>query len=169
MGGKGLGKILMLKTEEYCMKRGFKTAYLTTHDQQIFYSRCGYKFSESVCAFGGSSSLNLGKFIKSSNAEAKPPSPALPVPCKLPISGPAPAPPPPPGPPPKSLSTKEVLTHSSPNNDLVSKCCQVFCVPELPSTLPELGSVPEIDMTKKNEKNNEDNSEKMYMKKFLVA
>lgn len=34
--GKGLGKILMLKTEEYCMKRGFKTAYLTTHDQQIF-------------------------------------------------------------------------------------------------------------------------------------
>jgi len=34
--GKGLGKILMLKTEEYCTRQGFKTAYLTTHDQQIF-------------------------------------------------------------------------------------------------------------------------------------
>ena len=33
--GKGLGKVLMLKTEEYCMKKGFKTAYLTTHDQQV--------------------------------------------------------------------------------------------------------------------------------------
>ena len=33
--GKGLGKILMLKTEEYCISRGFKTAYLTTHDQQV--------------------------------------------------------------------------------------------------------------------------------------
>lgn len=140
---------------------------------QIFYSRCGYKFSESVCAFGGSSSLNLGKFIKSSNAEVKPPSPALPVPCKIPNSGPAPPPPPPgpplpPGPPPPPQPTKEGSTHFSHNNDLVSKCSQVYCVPELPSTLPELASVPEIDMTKKNEKNNEDNSEKMYMKKFLV-
>ena len=25
----------MLKTEEYCVRRGFKTAYLTTHDQQV--------------------------------------------------------------------------------------------------------------------------------------
>ena len=63
--GKGLGKLLMLKTEEYCQGQGFRTAYLTTHDQQIFYSRCGYKFSESVCAFGGSSSLNLGNFSSS--------------------------------------------------------------------------------------------------------
>ena len=84
-----MGKILMLKTEEYCKERGYGTAYLTTHDQQvsfvatetelsvtsclpscsvtrqIFYSRCGYKFSESVCAFGGSSNLNLGKFAAS--------------------------------------------------------------------------------------------------------
>ena len=33
--GKGLGKILMLKTEEYCMGRGFTSSYLTTHDQQV--------------------------------------------------------------------------------------------------------------------------------------
>merc|ERR1719435_305934 len=36
--GKGLGRILMLKTEEYCVSQGFTTAYLTTHDQQVFYS-----------------------------------------------------------------------------------------------------------------------------------
>ena len=37
--GKGLGKILMLKTEEYCKERGYGTAYLTTHDQQV---SCGH-------------------------------------------------------------------------------------------------------------------------------
>lgn len=55
----------MLKTEEYCLSQGFTSVYLTTHDQQVFYSRCGYKFSEAVCAFGGSSKLNLGKFAQS--------------------------------------------------------------------------------------------------------
>jgi len=50
----------------------------------------------------------------------------------------------------------------------VSNCAKVFSVPKLPLNLPELDSVPEIDMTKKNEKNNEDNSEKMYMKKLLA-
>ena len=62
--GKGIGKYLMLKTEEFVKRQGYTTAYLTTHDKQIFYSCCGYKFSEAVCAFGGSNNLNLGNFIK---------------------------------------------------------------------------------------------------------
>jgi len=54
----------MLKSEEFVKKLGYKVAYLTTHDKQIFYSCCGYKFSEAVCAFGGSNKLNLGNFTK---------------------------------------------------------------------------------------------------------
>merc|ERR1712202_61932 len=107
---------------------------------------------------------------KSSNTEVKPPCPAPPVSCKLSNGGPVPPPPPPPGPPPppKQSSIQNGSTLSSPNEDPVSKCAKVFCVPKLLPSLPELDVVPEIDMTKKNEKNNEDNSEKMFMKKLLV-
>ena len=51
--GKGLGKYLMLKSEEFCKIKGFKVAYLCTIDKQIFYSRCGYKFCKPVNASSG--------------------------------------------------------------------------------------------------------------------
>ena len=52
--GKGIGKYLMLKTEEFCRdQEGFRTAYLCTIDKQIFYSRCGYRFCEPVTASSG--------------------------------------------------------------------------------------------------------------------
>jgi len=91
-----------------------------------------------------------------------PPPPGLPPP-------PGPPPPPPPGPPPPNRPvTSQNGSSSCPSDDLVTKCCQAFHRPELPKSLPELESVPDIDMTKKNEKNTEDSSEKMFMKKNLV-
>merc|ERR1719432_107515 len=56
----------MLKVEEYCKERLRATVlHLTTHDKQVFYSRCGYTFSQPVCAFGGSSKLKMDMFSKS--------------------------------------------------------------------------------------------------------
>lgn len=74
--GKGLGRILMQKTEEhilrYFIKRhavyfdfiingtffnfslGLKEAYLSTFDQQGFYSKLGYLFCEQVSIYGAS-------------------------------------------------------------------------------------------------------------------
>lgn len=49
--GKGYGKVLMLKTEEYVKDMGFQVAYLATYDQQGFYSRLGYEECEDVCTF----------------------------------------------------------------------------------------------------------------------
>ena len=51
--GQGLGKILMLKLEQFCIDKGYKIAYLCTIDMQIFYSRCGYKFCKPVNASSG--------------------------------------------------------------------------------------------------------------------
>ncbi|KAK7080311.1 N-acetyltransferase activity protein [Halocaridina rubra] len=52
--GKGYGRILMTKTEEFSRTCGFTMAYLSTHDQQKFYSNLGYEFCPPVCIFGGS-------------------------------------------------------------------------------------------------------------------
>ncbi|XP_018017766.1 uncharacterized protein LOC125177531 [Hyalella azteca] len=49
--GKGFGKILMLETEKYAREMGFQIAYLSTYDQQGFYSRLGYQECEKVCVF----------------------------------------------------------------------------------------------------------------------
>ncbi|GBL86579.1 N-acetyltransferase 6 [Araneus ventricosus] len=45
---KGYGKYIMNKTEEYAKELNFSTAYLSTHDQQGFYERLGYVYSEPV-------------------------------------------------------------------------------------------------------------------------
>jgi len=60
--GKGIGKYLMLKCEEYCKSKGFKAAYLCTIDKQIFYSRCGYKFCQPVTAASGTVGIRDGMF-----------------------------------------------------------------------------------------------------------
>jgi len=173
--GRGLGKILMLLTEDYCLKRGFTTCYLTTHDQQIFYSRCGYNFSEAVCAFGGSSSLNIGNFaakMTATNGAVPAPSPpvARPQPAPSSSGGGPPPPPPPPGPPPPppSSSSSGPGGHSTPSDDLKEKCHSAFLVPTLPAELPTLDSVPEVDMAGCKERNTEDSGEKMFMKKQLI-
>ena len=162
----------MLKTEEYCLARGFRTAYLTTHDQQIFYSRCGYKFSEAVCAFGGSSSLNLGNFAKAPSQPALPSKPPT-TNGLLVTGGPTPpAPPAPPAPPPPkmpSTPSQTVTSVSSVPTDLVALCAKAFAQPSLPASLPLIENIPEIDMNLRNQKNNEEDcNERMFMKKPLI-
>lgn len=56
--GQGLGKFLMLKTEEYAKILGFTTAYLNTRDKQGFYEHLGYTYCSPVSPHKGSFSLN---------------------------------------------------------------------------------------------------------------
>ncbi|KAJ9578776.1 hypothetical protein L9F63_004984, partial [Diploptera punctata] len=51
--GKGLGKFLMMKTEEYIQSLGLETAYLSTIDKQEFYSKLGYIECEKISIYGG--------------------------------------------------------------------------------------------------------------------
>ena len=44
MRGKGIGKLLMLRLEATAVAQGYDTAYLSTHDQQGFYSKLGYMY-----------------------------------------------------------------------------------------------------------------------------
>ena len=60
--GKGIGKYLMLKTEEFCKSKGFNTAYLCTIDKQVFYARCGYQFCKPVTASSGTVYVRQGMF-----------------------------------------------------------------------------------------------------------
>lgn len=134
--GKGLGKYLMLRCEQYCLETlGFTVAYLTTHDKQMFYSRVGYSFSESVCAYGGSSKLPQVNGITNSSQDGCPSQNNLPpiksssqksqavdIKCSILSSAPPPPPPPPPQPalkmsgvPPPPPLPKGI---SSPNKDL---------------------------------------------------
>lgn len=47
----------MLLVEKFCSERGFTMSYLTTTDQQIFYSKLGYAFCEPVMAYSGNMRL----------------------------------------------------------------------------------------------------------------
>lgn len=143
---------------------------------QIFYSRCGYKFSEAVTAFGGSSSLNIGKFASKMASNGSPPpspvpkqilsSPSTPQGAPTPLPPPGPPPPPPPGPPASSGSGSP--GHSLPSPELSAKCDAVYCLPSLPASLPELDSVPDINMEGRKEKDNEIKAGQMFMKKELI-
>ncbi|ROT85898.1 putative N-acetyltransferase 6-like isoform X2 [Penaeus vannamei] len=57
--GKGFGRTLMTATEDYARACGFETAYLSTHDQQVFYGKLGYEFCPPVCIYGGCINRNL--------------------------------------------------------------------------------------------------------------
>ncbi|CAL8110864.1 unnamed protein product [Orchesella dallaii] len=52
--GKGLGRLIMERTESYVKALGITTVYLTTFDQQGFYSRLGYELCDPIVVFGGS-------------------------------------------------------------------------------------------------------------------
>jgi len=160
--GIGLGKLLMLKVEEYCLDILRATAlHLTTHDQQVFYSRCGYTFSQPVCAFGGSSKLKMDMFSKSvpavtvsplppSNSDTKSSqnedlkqsnhtgsesikaAPPPPPGPPPPPPGPPPPPPPPPGLPPLSASTRVSSNDVViPDASLLSACAKALSSPSL--------------------------------------
>lgn len=191
--GIGLGKLLMLKVEEYCSDiLRATTLHLTTHDQQVFYSRCGYTFSQPVCAFGGSSKLKMDMFSKSVPAVNMSPLPLSNSDTKSSQNealkqsnhisselqkGAAP-PPPPPGPPPPSASTRvssnDVII---PDVSLVSACAKALSSPSLAAVAMKLApkllaieqeGFPQIDSTQVKGKNTEDAGGKMCMsKKFL--
>lgn len=57
--GAGYGRILMNKTEEYARVSGFSIMYLSTHDQQVFYSKLGYDFCPPISIYGGAVSKHL--------------------------------------------------------------------------------------------------------------
>jgi len=50
--GKGLGRVIMTACNDVASKLGFKYLYLSTHDQQGFYTKLGYELCEPVCHFG---------------------------------------------------------------------------------------------------------------------
>lgn len=62
--GRGFGKVLMSKTEEYAANLGFKTFVLNTK-LEGFYNKLGYKFSEPVCLFRHNASRALAHVFKS--------------------------------------------------------------------------------------------------------
>ncbi|XP_050425426.1 N-alpha-acetyltransferase 80 [Adelges cooleyi] len=55
--GKGLGKFLMYKTEEYIKTLGINTVYLSTKDKEDFYSKLGYVRCPPVSIYGSFSSV----------------------------------------------------------------------------------------------------------------
>ncbi|KAL7645202.1 UNVERIFIED_CONTAM: hypothetical protein RMT77_003588 [Armadillidium vulgare] len=61
--GRGFGKVLMSKTEEYAANLGFKTIVLNTK-LKGFYSKLGYKFSEPVCLIRHNASKALAHTFK---------------------------------------------------------------------------------------------------------
>jgi len=193
--GLGLGKLLMLKVEEYCKERLRATVlHLTTHDKQVFYSCCGYTFSQPVCAFGGSSKLKMDMFSKSAPTVMSTPSIAAnnssqkenlkqsshcdEAQNKVPSQVAPPPPPPPPGPPPPQASTKvssnDVVI---PNASLLLTCSEALSSPSLGVVMlklaPKLLSIeqdgfPPIDTTQANKKNTEEVGGKMCMSKKLL-
>ena len=55
--GKGYGKELVYMTDQHAKKIGFNIIYLTTHDKQMFYARCGYSLCEPIVTLGSGSKL----------------------------------------------------------------------------------------------------------------
>ncbi|KAF5308764.1 hypothetical protein FQR65_LT17968 [Abscondita terminalis] len=51
--GKGYGKYLMLKTEDYCRNvLNLKNIYLSTKGQELFYSKLGYSLCQPISIYG---------------------------------------------------------------------------------------------------------------------
>ena len=158
---------------------------------QVFYSRCGYTFSQPVCAFGGSSKLKMDMFSKCAPTVST---------SSLPISnndakssrdvelqqtnitrsesqrGSAP-PPPPPGPPPPSASNRVSSNDITlPGVSLLSTCAKALsspCLVDVAAKLaPKLLTIkqdgyPQIDPALGKGKNTEDAGGKMCMSKKL--
>ena len=181
--GKGIGKYLMLRAESFAQTLGFETAYLNTIDQQVFYSRIGYKFCDPVCAYGGNTKLLTGitstrtdPFKISNNKKPLPPEkvqmPKWASSQQQNGSSLPPAAPPPPPPPPEKEERRE-------EDAIKSKCAKLFNyqtlkdVSEPPSLTKPLRCLKE-DVKAKAEAKKLDkdsicrmNLPKYYMKKIL--
>lgn len=56
--GRGLGTLLMRKSEKYCAIRGIEKVYLSTKGQEGFYRKLGYKICEPVSMYGNFDTVN---------------------------------------------------------------------------------------------------------------
>jgi len=83
--GRGWGRHLMHRTEEYVKKKkGLQVVYLSTKDQQYFYRKLGYEDCEPISIYG-----NPGNFHnknRQSNVRVTTPTPGAPKPPPLPPS-----------------------------------------------------------------------------------
>ena len=161
----------------------------------MFYSCCGYTFSQPVCAFGGSSKLKMDMFSKCAPTVMSTPSIAAnnssqkenlkqssqncdEAQNKVPSQVAPPPPPPPPGPPPPQASTKvssnDVVI---PDASLVLACSEALSSPSLVAVMLKLAPklllieqdrFPPIDTTQANKKNTEEVGGKMCMSKKLL-
>ncbi|XP_046401740.1 N-alpha-acetyltransferase 80 isoform X2 [Ischnura elegans] len=68
---KGLGRFLMEKTEAYAKSRGCLMAYLSTHDQQIFYGKLGYSECKPVSIYGSALPISQQKDGKAPTISGK--------------------------------------------------------------------------------------------------
>lgn len=134
--GKGYGRGIMDKSEQFAVNRGYTAMYLTTHDKQEFYKHLGYTFCGPVISFGADPSLVPEHLIQqltaatlnpikkeqesaedetnnaSGESENKGPpthSSSIPPPPQAPPPPPPPAPPPPPPPPTGAKNKPEIV------------------------------------------------------------
>ena len=157
--GKGVGKYLMLTAEKKAREEmGYEKAYLSTFDQQIFYSKLGYSFCAPICSYGGNIALkgNLAEGIrrqgqdnsapktdKTNHVQPKP-TPPFPDSGAVPPAPPPPPPPPlaPPPPPTPAGPLPSSSNSGSPSEDISLQCAKVFSRPSLPSQPPRLEKMP---------------------------
>lgn len=70
--GKGLGRVLMNLTEEYGLKLGIKTMFLSTKDKEGFYSHLGYEKCQPVLSLGANAhrvpEAMLGHFMTAASS-----------------------------------------------------------------------------------------------------
>ncbi|XP_046571177.1 N-alpha-acetyltransferase 80-like [Haliotis rubra] len=117
--GKGLGRKLMDKTEEYAKSAGFKTIFLNTIDKEEFYRHLGYQPSGPVASLGANAHLipdsliskMMGGSMTNSPDTAKEATVAE-LPSSDTSNPPPPAPPPPP-PIPPPLQLQQMITGTS--------------------------------------------------------
>lgn len=114
--GTGLGKLLMLLTEEYIGRRGLSTVYLSTLDKQQFYKKLGYVECKPVSIYGfsfpTSAMVTRGDGEPPTVPYIAPPSPSFAPPPPPPPPSFSLAPPPPPPPPTLHLGNQSMTPKS---------------------------------------------------------
>ncbi|XP_029651554.1 N-alpha-acetyltransferase 80-like isoform X1 [Octopus sinensis] len=62
--GQGLGRKIMIASEEFAARLGFQTMYLSTHDKQGFYEHLGYKYCDPISKADNCTKLLPEGFLK---------------------------------------------------------------------------------------------------------
>uniref|UniRef100_A0A0L8I1Z9 N-acetyltransferase domain-containing protein n=1 Tax=Octopus bimaculoides TaxID=37653 RepID=A0A0L8I1Z9_OCTBM len=62
--GQGLGRKIMIASEEFAARLGFQTMYLSTHDKQGFYEHLGYQYCDPISKVDSCTKLLPEGFLK---------------------------------------------------------------------------------------------------------